>query len=306
MNNQKTIVGITGSKGFLGSRMLAFLQKNSSFELRPINGDLRNYENVSSQLRDCKIVFHFAADMGGVNYFSKENYRPPMNNFLIDLHVLKACEENGVKRLFYPASACAYPRYIMNSGKKLKEEYLDKPADPDQMYGWEKLTILKLAKYAPFDIRIGILHTIYGEGQEYRGEKAKFPPQIAYKIYRSYRFKEPLEIWGDGNQVRTFLHVKDAISMIYEVTMTDSYYGPVNISAHKAYKVISVVKMLCSYLKFKPRIIFNKTAPTGVDKRYADTRKYNKHYAYQEQINLHDGIASLYEYIKKNENERNT
>jgi len=195
---------VLGHKGFLGSHLVNYLrEKGYKVKTFPVNKTLTNYDNVIEATRNVDWVFSMAASMGGVGFFSQQNYYPTISNFLIDLNVLLACEHNKVKRLFYPASACAYSTHLMNDGYKLAEHMLDYPAEPDQMYGWEKLTMIKLMKYSPIDCRIGILHTIYGKKQAYEGKKAKFPPQIAYKAIRAVKSGE-IEVWGDGTQTRTF------------------------------------------------------------------------------------------------------
>ena len=161
--------------------MVSFLKKKKHKVVVGSAHDLCKYEDALELTDGVDMCFSFAANMGGIGYFSQANYYPVIDNFLIDLNILRACEKNKVKRLFYPASACAYPLYLMNKGKALEESMLNAYAKPDQMYGWEKLTMIKLMRNSPLDVRIGVLHTIYGEGQEYEGEKAKFPPQIAYK-----------------------------------------------------------------------------------------------------------------------------
>src|SRR5690606_5903257 len=95
------------------------------------------------------------------------------------------------------------------------------------------------AEYADFDLRIGVLHTIYGEDQEYEGKRAKFIPQICYK----FATQNEIEVWGDGKQTRTFLHISDAVEMILDVFFND-YYGAVNISSRKEVPISEVVDIL--------------------------------------------------------------
>ncbi len=290
---------ITGANGFLGSNLHKFIsKKNKSFKIFISRGDLRKYTVALRNTKDIDFVFHMACDMGGVGYFSEQNYYPPMNNFLIDLNVLRACEENKVKRLFYPASACAYPFYMMEKGLPLKEEMLNLPADPDQMYGWEKLTLIKLLRNSPIDCRVGILHTIYGEGQEYQGKKAKFPPQIAYKTLESIQTNE-IEVWGDGKQTRTFLFVDDALNKIYEVMMNPKYWGEVNIGSDKETSINSIVNLCNKILKIKPNIRYDLSKPVGPHRRSCDNKKYNMHYKAREKITLEEGFRRVISQLAK-------
>jgi GDP-D-mannose 3', 5'-epimerase len=291
-------VMVLGSKGFLGSHMVKFLKKKKKFEVHEFVGDARDYSNVCMQVIGMDHVYNFAADMGGVAYFNKENYYPPINNFVIDLNVLRACELANVKRVFFPSSACAYPLYKMEAGEPLNEEMLDEPAYPDQMYGWEKLTLVKLIRNSSLDIRVGILHTIYGEGQAYEGDKAKFPPQIAYKAIQAYKTGK-IEVWGDGSQTRTFLHVRDAIEKIYEVMMKDEYWGEVNIGSDIEVSVKEVVFACCNILDIYPELVFDTLRPTGPRRRLCDNTKFNKYYSYRDQVSLDEGFRSIINSIKK-------
>ena len=290
---------ITGYKGFIGSKMRAYLFKKHGIAYDS-DGDLRDYSVALRETEGMDYVFHFSCDMGGIGYFSKENYYPPLNNYLIDINILRACEQNKVKRIFYPASACAYPLYSMETGQPLAEWMLNLPAKPDQMYGWEKLSMIKLMKKSKMDIRIGVLHTIYGEGQEYKGDKAKFPPQMAFKTLQAIKTNE-IEVWGDGYQTRTFLHINDAIEKIYEVMITDKYDGEVNIGSDKEVSIREVVKLCCDILKIKPIISFIGKKPVGPKRRLCSNEKFNKMYKTREKVDLKTGFTRIINYIKKNE-----
>ncbi len=282
---------ITGAKGFLGSNLSKYLSK-SGFEVWESTGDLREFHVADRNTVGADMVLNMSANMGGVGYFSEQNYYPPIDNFVIDLNILRACEKNKVKRLFYPASACAYPVSKMNKGDALTEPMLDLPAEPDQMYGWEKLTMVKLMRNSPLDCRVGILHTIYGEGQEYEGEKAKFPPQIAYKAILAQEIGQ-IEVWGDGTQTRTFLYVDDAIEKICEVMMKDEYHGAVNIGSDIEVSVNDIVTMCCDILRIKPKIKHDLAKPVGPSRRRCDNAKFNQYYKAREKTNLREGFARL-------------
>lgn len=291
---------ILGGKGFLGSHLFTFL-KSKKYKVSRCSGvDLRNYDIVRAAIRGFDFVYLMAANMGGIGYFSQEQYYPTLDNFQIDINVLRACEENKVKRLFYPSSACAYSTDLMKRGVDLEELMLDWKAQPDQMYGWEKLTMIKLMRHAPFDIRVGVLHTIYGEGQAYAGKKAKFPPQIAYKMILAEKTGQ-VEVWGDGKQTRTFLHIDDAVEKIWAVMMNDDYWGEVNIGSDKEVSVHEVVTLCSDLLQINPEIIYNKSKPVGPARRLCNNEKFNKYYNVKEKISLAEGFIRLITYIKQHE-----
>jgi len=291
---KKTKVMVLGAEGFIGSHMVKFLKKKG-YKVYTSMGDLRSYNTVLRNTEGMDWVFNFAANFGGVGYFSKQQYYPTVDNYLIDLNVLRACEKNKVKRLFYPASACAYPLYQMTFEEPLSEEMLDQYADPDQMYGWEKLSMIKLMRYSPVDCRVGILHTIYGAGQEFKGDKAKFPPQIAYKAIQSEK-TGILRVWGNGKQTRTFLYVDDAIEKIYQV-MTKKYHGEVNIGSDKEVSVDDVIDICLKNLEIEPRIEYQTDKPTGPERRTCSNEKFNKHYKYRDKVSLSQGFNKIINFI---------
>lgn len=287
---------VLGNTGFLGIHLYSLLQKKGH-EVSGCHGiDLRDYDNVMRLIKGYDFIYLMSADMGGVGYFSKEQYYPPLNNYLIDLNVLRACEENKVKRLFYPASACAYNIYF--EGEPLEEPMLNWSANPDQMYGWEKLSMIKLMRNASFDVRVGVLHTIYGEGQEYEGKKAKFPPQIAHKMIQACETGK-VEVWGDGTQTRTFLHIDDAVAKIYEVMMSDDYHGEVNIGSDQEVSVIEIVNMCMKILGVIPEVIYQKDKPTGPTRRLCSNEKFNLFYKTRDKVTLEQGFERLINYIKR-------
>jgi len=165
------------------------------------------------------------------------------------------------------------------------------------MYGWEKLTITKLMRNSPIDCRVGILHTIYGEGQEYEGEKAKFPPQIAYKAIESIK-TGVISVWGDGMQTRTFLYIDDAIEKIYEVMMSEKYHGEVNIGSDIEVSINEVVKLCCEILNIKPKKRHELDKPVGPKKRRCSNNKFNRYYTYRDKVSLKEGFTKLITYIQ--------
>lgn len=294
---------VTGAGGFIGSHMADFLE-SKGHEVKRLDNryvDLRYYMNVIVSFRGMDQVYHFAANMGGVGFFTKNNYQPFVDNMTMDLNVLKACEEAGVKRLFYPSSACAYPVDIQSTESevpRLSEDMLI-PANADQMYGWEKLIMTLLSKEAPFDVRVGILNTVFGEGQEWAGDRAKFPPSIVHKVLESKKTGNSIEIWGNGKQTRTFLYIQDALEKIYEVMNHDQYYGEVNIANDEVVSVQQVADWLCEYAGIKPNYEYDLSKPSGVLARGINNSKFNSHYKYRNKFTTRQGFERLYNWMER-------
>lgn len=293
---------VTGSDGFIGShivkRMIELGHDVVGVDRHDI--DLVN-ESIPDHFSSVDIIFHFAADMGGVGYFSNplHQYKPTVNNFFMDLKIIEFCLKHNIL-LFYPSSACIYPTYAMEKGIRLNESIIDNLAQPDQMYGWEKLTITKLIEKTQNDnLRVGILHTIFGEGQECEGERAKFPAQMTKKVIDSVKTGY-IEVWGDGTQERTFQYISDAVEKIIEVALSDQYFGPVNISSDEVVTVNQCVEWLCEIAKVSPEIIYDLTKPVGVKIRRVSNEKYKKHYSYKDKVSTKEGFSLLFNYIKSN------
>lgn len=282
---------ITGDKGFIGSHISKKLKELGH---KVIGLDLPKYDLRTCELPIAEGMIHLSANMGGVGFFTTEQFDPILDNMLMDARVIKHCQKHNIK-LFYPSSACAYPLTSMNMGLELDELLLDSPYEPDQMYGFEKLFITKLSEFADFDFRVGVLHSIYGEGQEFTSKRAKFIPQICYK----FATQDEIEVWGDGKQTRTFLHIDDAVEMILEVFFSDKYSGPVNISGKREISVSEVVGIL-SEITDKVNIKYDKSKPTGPTRRAVDMNKFYNNYQTREKITFREGIRRVFNYVKSN------
>lgn len=312
---------VTGATGFIGSRMVDFLKKRKHY-VKAIGRnidvnhyryrwfskadviesvDLSNIKKIKKSFKDFDMVYHFAADMGGVGYFSQANYIPFVNNMRLDLNTIEGSIEAGVKKVYYAASACAYPIDVQKNEKRtpyLKEEMLI-PGNADQMYGWEKLMIILLSEHSPIDMRVGIMNTIFGEGQEGIGRRAKFPPTIVHKVITAKKEGTPIEIWGNGKQTRTFLYVEDALEKIYEVMQHKKYFGPVNIASDEIVTVQQCADWLCEIAGVKPNYLYLLDKPSGVLARGIDNSKFYENYKYKNKFTTKDGFARLYNFMMK-------
>lgn len=278
-------IAVTGHHGFIGSHVARRLESLGHQVVR-VEGDVRE---VALPVADG--FLHFAAKMGGIGYFSTHQFEPILENLAMDVRVIQHCHDHGI-RLLYPSSACAYPVSAMEAGIALSEDLLSGPADPDQMYGIQKWCVTRLSEHADFDFRVAILHTIYGEDQEYTGNRAKFPPQICYKFATA----DKVWVWGDGTQTRTFLHVDDATEMLLEIFFAKSYHGPVNVSHPMEVSVREVVDVLSVHTGRKD-IEFDPTKPTGPMRRPVDNTKYYAHYSWRPKVDVAEGFTRLYDHI---------
>ncbi len=312
---------VTGATGFVGSHMVAFLKekghyvkaigtanKNHAYRKRWYEKadvieavDLRNLNETIHALKGFDFVYHFAADMGGVGYFSQAQYIPFMNNMRIDLNMIEGSIKAGVKRLYYASTACIYPIDIQ--GKEGETPYLNEkmliPANADQMYGWEKLMLTLLSSHSPLDIRVGIMNTIFGEGQEGVGKRAKFPPSIVHKVIHAKKTGKPIEIWGNGKQTRTFLYIEDAIRKIHAVMNRGKNVGPVNIAADEIVTIQQCADWLCEIAGITPAYTYLLDKPSGVLARGIDNKKFYENFGYKNKFTTKEGFKRLYDFMIK-------
>lgn len=312
---------ILGGCGFIGSRLTAFLKEkglrvrvvdiNLSERTKPWWSkadeieklDLRSYPNVVYAVGGADIVFHLAADMGGVGYFTSHDYYPFFNNMRMSLNVLDACGKMEVKKLFFSSSACIYPTHIQEDANRvpLLSEKDIFPANSDQMYGWEKLMTTMLCERSPIDTRVGIFHTIFGEGQEIVGDRVKFPPAVVAKAIEAKKTGKPMKIWGDGKQLRTFLYIEDALNLIWNLVNMprEKYQGPVNISSPEIVSIEQVALMMCEIAGIPLELEFEHDKPSGSIARGVDLTKLKSYFDYEYKFTVRDGFERMYEWLEK-------
>lgn len=315
---------VTGATGFIGSHLVARL-KGQGHWVRAIDCQHHDYRSglygqadeleildlgnsVSAQLAFSNVdrVFHLAADHGGAGYFHSHYDQPAArNNMRIDLNVMAAAEVHRVDRLFYASSFCAYPveeqgaelhklaaELIDGAGLFLSEDQLF-TGTPEQCYGAEKRFATQLFDAGDLDARCGVFATIYGPFQESEGIRAKFPTAIARRALNASR-GEPIELWGDGTQVRTFLYIDDALDRIQSIMETDAYDGPVNVASDEAVTVLQCARWACEFAGAAPVFDHRTDKPTGVAARIPDNSKFVETYGGQfSQLETREGFRRL-------------
>ena len=309
-------IAITGATGFIGSHMAKYLMAQGhtvtgfgyNTPLDPWRREVwdslhfRRFVPLHHDdpfLHGFDRVYHFAADMGGVGYFSRNDFDPYINNSRMTFRVLKAVEFFQVERAFVASSACAYPtspQMTQGYAPRLHEGLLETGA-PDQMYGREKLMMIRLAERHPQDVRAGILHTIYGEGQEYDGKRVKFPMAAARKALES-RATGEVKMWGNGEQKRSYLHVDDAVRMIEAVT-EGAYEGAVNIGYDGAASCNDIHRICLDAADSDAWIIHDHNEPTGVWGRDCDSTKFRNLYGDMQTVDYSEGFGRLVNWLDR-------
>lgn len=308
---------VCGAGGFIGSHLLNRLKKEG-FWVRGVDlkfpefsltsaddfliGDLRE-QNFVDRVIDQKFdeIYQLAADMGGAGYiFTGENDADIMHNSaMINMNVLEACRKRNNKNIFYSSSACMYPEHnqLDPENPNCSEESAY-PANPDSEYGWEKLFSERL--YLAYNRNHGMncsiarYHNIFGPEGTWQGGKEKAPAAISRKIAYSNNGGE-IEIWGDGNQTRSFLYIDECIEGSLKLARSN-FAGPVNIGSDEMVTINELVAITEKVSKKKVNIKHIE-GPLGVRGRNSDNKLIKEKLNWAPSKSLEDGIKKTYDWI---------
>src|ERR671923_1668296 len=253
---------VTGAGGFIGHRLVTFLRQRgywvrgvdisppeytaadaNEFELR----DLRRPDECLLATRGIDHVYALAADMGGMGFISANHATILRNNALININTLEAARMNGASRYLFSSSACVYPMYLQAEASitPLREEDVY-PADPQDAYGWEKLLAERLCLYYTGEFGLGTrivrFHNIYGPYGTYDGGREKAPAALCRKVAAAEPGGE-IEIWGDGEQTRSFCYVDDCVEGIYRL-MQSECGEPLNLGSEEMVTINELARLV--------------------------------------------------------------
>jgi nucleoside-diphosphate-sugar epimerase len=250
-------------------------------------------------------IYQYAADMGGAGYiFTGDNDANVMTNSIqINLNLLKEqtlLNNNlGVNKtkIFYSSSACIYPEenQLDPANPDCREESAY-PANPDSEYGWEKLFSERLyesyRRNHNIDIRIARFHNIFGPLGTYDGGREKVPAAICRKVALA---DNEIEVWGDGNQTRSFLYIDECIEATIKLMESD-FYSPINIGSEEMVSINQLVKIV-SKVAGKDIVIKHIDGPLGVRGRNSNNNLIRKELGWDYSLSLEEGIGKTYEWI---------
>ena len=315
MQTRKRVL-VTGAGGFIGHHLVRRLKadghwvrgvdvKHPEYEASPADEfeilDLRKADNCLLATRGgIDEVYNLAADMGGIGYITAYHAAISKNNILINAHMLEAAYQNGVKRFLFSSSACVY-----NQAKQkdpavtaLREEDAY-PADPEPGYGWEKLFAEELCRYYykdyGFETRIVRFHNVYGPLGTYDGGKEKAPAAISRKVASTHDGGE-IEIWGDGEQTRSFMLVDDCVEGLTRIMASD-YREALNLGTDELVTINGLVDMVSEIAGKRLIKRHNLTGPQGVRGRNSDNTLLRKVLGWEPSIPLAQGLAVTYKWI---------
>lgn len=329
MISGKTVL-VTGAGGFIGSHMARTLHRAGNrvvaVDAKPFGEweplgyaedahnkmmrlDMRREDDALLATKGCDFVFHFAANMGGMGFISKYPAEIVHDNMISDLNVLDAAKACGVQRFFFASSACVYPENLQmgdgSAGIQLKEDDAY-PAGPDTAYGWEKLMMEEaLRAYRQshgLEVRIARYHNIYGPARHHP-EREKAPAALCRKV--ANWASGPLEIWGDGKQVRSFLNIADCISGSLALMEAESREGfdanmPINIGSEHNVTIDELAEIAITVSgRGITELAHDVSKPQGVRYRNADISRARTWLGWEPKIGLVQGMAELYRYVER-------
>jgi GDP-D-mannose 3', 5'-epimerase len=315
--SNKVKVLVTGAGGFIGHHLVSFLKEKGywvrgadikhpefsrtdadDFELL----DLRRWENCLKATRGVDEVYALAADMGGMGFISAHHAEILHNNSLINIHTLDAARENGVKRYLYTSSACIYPEFLQTETNvtPLKEEDAY-PAMPQDAYGWEKLISERLCQHyrEEYGIETHVVrfHNIFGPLGTWEGGREKAPAAMCRKVATAkLTGNHEIEIWGDGEQTRSFCYIDDCVTGIHKL-MGSNYYEPLNLGQDRMVTINQLADIVAGIagIEIGKRHI---DGPQGVRGRNSDNTRLREVLGWEPAIPLEEGLARTYVWIE--------
>jgi nucleoside-diphosphate-sugar epimerase len=248
-------------------------------------------------------VYALAADMGGMGFISANHARIMHNNALINIHSIEAARLNGVSRYLFTSSACIYPEYLQESTdvQPLREEDAY-PAQPQDAYGWEKLFIERLCIHyreeQHIDTRVVRFHNIFGPLGTWEGGREKAPAAMCRKVAVAKLTSDPtVEIWGDGEQTRSFCYIDDCIEGLHRL-MRSAYTQPLNLGQDRLISINELADMVAAAAGIDITKL-HVPGPQGVRGRNSDNTRLRDVLGWEPQVSLEEGIARTYQWIER-------
>jgi GDP-D-mannose 3',5'-epimerase len=319
MANLTDKIVVCGAGGFIGGHLVGDLLSKGHKNIRAVDIkpfgewyqrfpdvenlqlDLQEKEACYRSLSGSKIVYNLAADMGGMG-FIENNRCLCMLSVLINTHLCMAARDSGVDRYFYASSACVY-----NADKQrdpnvtaLKEEDAY-PGQPEDGYGWEKLFSERMCRHFREDFglktRVARYHNVYGPHGTYDGGREKAPAAISRKVIEAkLSGKHSIEIWGDGQQTRSFMYITDCLKGTQDLLFSD-IIEPINLGSNELVSINQLVDIVEDIAGIKLKRSYNLSAPKGVNGRNSDNTLIKKLMGWEPNTKLRVGMEKTYRWI---------
>jgi nucleoside-diphosphate-sugar epimerase len=317
--HKSDLVVVTGAGGFIGGHLIADLRRQGygrlrAVDIKPLDEwyqrfddvenlslDLSGIEACERACRDARLVYNLAADMGGMG-FIELNKALCMLTVLINTHMLMAARKAGVERFFFSSSACVYAaeKQTVAAVTALREPDAY-PAMPEDGYGWEKLFSERMCRHFTEDFglqtRVARYHNVYGPFGTYDGGREKAPAAICRKVIKAQLSgSKEIEIWGDGEQTRSFTFIDDCLYGT-QALMASDVTEPLNIGSDQLVTINQLVDIVESIAGVKLHRRYKLDAPKGVRGRNSDNTLVTEKLGWAPSVRLEDGMRQTYEWI---------
>jgi len=320
-----TSVLVTGAGGFIGGHLVARLREQGVEDIRAVDraplqqwhqlfddvdsrcADLQDLVACRSVCEGADVIYNLASDMGGMG-FIENNKALCMLSVLISTHMLEAARQAGVQRFFYASSACVYAAGKQESPEVEPLREADAyPAMPEDGYGWEKLFSERMARhyYEDFGLetRVARYHNVYGPHGTYDGGREKAPAAICRKVASAVlNGSREIEIWGDGQQTRSFTYIDDCVDGTLRLTVS-AVREPLNIGSEQLVTINELVDIVEALAGVTLTRNYNLSAPQGVRGRNSDNTLIGERLGWAPSITLEDGLQNTYKWIFDQMNE---
>jgi GDP-D-mannose 3',5'-epimerase len=314
------LIVVCGGGGFIGGHLVADLRKKGfknirSVDIKPISEwyqvfpdvdnhqlDLSEKEACFKALKGASDVYNLAADMGGMG-FIENNRALCMLTVLINTHLLVAARDLGIKRFFYASSACVYAHDKQTdpsvTGLKESDAY---PAMPEDGYGWEKLFSERMCRHFREDFglftRVARYHNVYGPYGTWDGGREKAPAAICRKVIQAkLSGKHEIEIWGDGNQTRSFMYIDDCVFGTQAILNSDTIDFPINLGSSEKVSINQLVDIVEKIAGIQLKRNYKLDAPKGVNGRNSENTLIKQYLGWEPSIALKTGMEKTYAWI---------
>jgi GDP-D-mannose 3',5'-epimerase len=313
------LVVVTGGGGFIGGALISSLRQQGYKKLRavdvkPLEHWYQRFPDVENLTLDLNLkdscetaakgayeIYNLAANMGGMGFIEK-NKALCMLSVLINTQMLQAAQKYGVSRFFYASSACVYngDKQKTFEAPSLKEEDAY-PALAEDGYGWEKLFSERMCRHFREDFglytRVARFHNVYGPWGTWFGGREKAPAAISRKVIEAkLAGKHEIEIWGTGNQTRSFMYIDDCLQGIQKI-MNSNILEPINLGSSEAVSINQLVDMVEGIAGIHLKRNYDLTAPQGVNGRNSDNTLIKKYLGWEPCIPLQTGMEKTYAWI---------
>jgi nucleoside-diphosphate-sugar epimerase len=312
------LVVVAGGGGFIGGHLVANLlsegKRVRSVDLKPIDEWYQVHEDAENKVADLRLkdactealanaddVYNLAADMGGMG-FIENNKALCMLSVLINTHMLQAAQAQDVGRFFYSSSACVYAADKQtdsdNPGLKESDAY---PALPEDGYGWEKLFSERMCRHFREDFglytRTARYHNVYGPEGTWNGGREKAPAAISRKVAEAkLSGSNQIEIWGDGEQTRSFMYIDDCVYGSKAIFDSD-ILEPINLGSSEMVSINQLVDIVEDIAEVKLERQYDLSAPKGVRGRNSDNTMIQERLGWEPSISLREGLEKTYAWI---------